>query len=151
MFRPYIEGYSYIALKANYDGNSTLFGFGEENSESGVKALDKRSQLGNCSFLRVFGQQTAAPCWYYIDLNLLYDPVQRIGQPSIYLSMYGATESMINTNVDLSGLITSPNGSSNPDLLSMGMKLLSTYRNGMKLRQQVNDLLDKMSNPSNET
>ena len=64
MYKPQTAGYTYIALKSNYVGNSTLFGFGEENSESGVKALDKRSQLGNCSFLRVFGQQTAAPCWY---------------------------------------------------------------------------------------
>jgi len=151
MYKPQTAGYTYIALKSNYVGNSTLFGFGEENSESGVKALDKRSQLGNCSFLRVFGQQTAAPCWYYIDLNLLYDPVQRIGQPLIYLSMFGATESSINLNVALSGLISSPNGSSNPDLLSMGMKLLSTYKNGVKQGQQINALLDEMNSASNPT
>ncbi|MCB5251880.1 MAG: hypothetical protein RBR69_01780 [Candidatus Cloacimonadaceae bacterium] len=151
MFRPYNSGYSYIALKSYYDGNSTLFGLGEENCESGVKALDKRTQLGDCSFLRVFGEQTSSPCWYYIDLNLLYDPVQRMGQPSIYLAMYGATESSINYDVDLSGLVTSPNGSSNPDLLAMGMKLLSTYKSGVKQVQQIDDLLDEIGNADNPT
>lgn len=143
--------YSYIALKAWYDGNSTLFGLGEESTSTGVKALDKRNDLGDCSFMRIFGGQTVSPSWYYIDLNLLYDPIQRIGDPSIYLSMYGAHECSVNYDVDLSGQVVSPNGSSDQSLLSMGQKLHSTYKNGLKQKDQVNDFLDAMADPTNET
>jgi tetratricopeptide (TPR) repeat protein len=136
------ESYTYIAMEVTYNGNSTLFSLGEENMIGGVKALDKRDELEECSFISINEMGTSYNNWYYIDLNVMYDPVVRIGEPSIFIRLYGSEESTIDTNIDLCGQYSSTNVSNNSSIIDLGRSIYTHYKDGADLGEQVQNFLD---------
>lgn len=141
-----IPAYTYIALKCYYDGmtsqgKSALFALGEVENINGTKTLDKRNQIGECNFIKIYKQQTAEANWYYIDLNLLYDPTTRINTPQIFAQLYGSQVSTIDCSLDLTGSIVTSSGSSNPNYLNMGNKLITNFKNdsdkGIRLQEEI--------------
>ncbi len=134
--------YSYIALEASYNGNSTLFSIGEENNDDGLKALDKRDELGECSFVTINEMSSSYNVWYYIDFNVMYDPVSRVGDPSIFIKFYGSNISTIDLDADFFAQISAPNVSSSSSIIDMGESVYSHFKDGEKLGQQVQSFLD---------
>lgn len=134
--------YTYMALEATYNGNSSIFSLGEESSTGNCKALDKREQLGDCSFVSITDFATSYNTWYYIDFNLLYDDIARVNDPSIYLKFYGTDVNNIDLTVDLHGQIGSQNVSNNQGIIALGNTLQSHYKDGEKLGSQVEGWLN---------
>ncbi|MDO9578302.1 MAG: T9SS type A sorting domain-containing protein [Candidatus Cloacimonadales bacterium] len=136
------DNYSYVALETLYNGNSTLFSLGEESIDGGMKALDKRDDLGDCSFVTVNEMTTSYNHWYYIDFNVMYDPITRVGDPSIFIKFYGSNVSTIDLTADFFAQISAPNVGGSSSIIDMGQSIYSHYKDGEKLGQQVQSFLD---------
>jgi len=136
------ESYTYIALEITYNGNSNLFSLGEQNLPGGVRALDQRDELGNCSFVTINDMGTSYNEWYYIDLNVMYDPVERVGDPSIFIKLYGTEIAEFYGDINLNGQISSTNSSNSNSIIEMGRELYTHYEDGVELGAQIQNILD---------
>jgi len=136
------ESYTYIAVELTYNGNSALFSLGEEELQGGIKALDKRDELGECSFVTFNEMGTSYNNWFYIDVNVMYDPVERIDDPSIFIRLYGSEESSINSDIDLCGQFSSTNISNSNSVIDLGNSLYTHYKDGASLGEQIQNHLE---------
>jgi hypothetical protein len=152
------ESYTFIAMEVLYFGNSLLFSLGEEGMNGGVKALDKRDELGECSFVSINEMGTSYNNWYYIDINLMYDPIERSDDPTISIRLYGSEISTIETELDMCSQYSSTNVSNSNMAIELGKELYSHYEDGAKLGEQVQNHLNNQYinvthlaiNPQNE-
>ncbi len=152
------SNYTYMAIEAVYNGNSLLFSLGEEDTTAGIKGLDKRAELGECSFISINQMGTSSNNWYYIDLNVMYDPVERENEPSISVRLYGSNISDIDTSIDLCGKFSTTNVSNTSMAIELGNEIYTHFKDGEELGVQIQNHLNEQYidvpfleiNPQNE-
>ncbi|MCF7919037.1 MAG: T9SS type A sorting domain-containing protein [Candidatus Cloacimonetes bacterium] len=129
--------YTYLSLEVTHNGQNNLFVIGEKDNFGSIKALDKRDEVGECSFSVINELGTSNNQWTYIDFNVMYDPEIVVSDPAISIQFYGTDESSFSADVDLYAYTASPNVSSSSSIIDLGKNIFSFYQDGDKVGDQI--------------